>query len=177
LDAPAHRGAEIIRALRSFLSIDTGDKQPFDLAELVGQTFRLVNPESTQHSITMTADTVDAPMVVGNRIQVAQVLVNLLRNAIQAIATSDPKLRNITVTTSTNGPLVEVCVQDTGGGIDPKIDLFAQFATSKPDGMGLGLSLARDLIQAGGGEMWFKEGRNGKTNFYFSIPRHPQEET
>tara|TARA_R110002096_G_scaffold51390_2_gene134366 strand:+ start:17345 stop:19666 length:2322 start_codon:yes stop_codon:yes gene_type:complete len=172
LDAQAHRGADIIRALRGFVSKDSGDVAPFDFSELVDQAFSLVNPEARQHSIAMHFDAPTLPMAYGNRIQVAQVLVNLLRNAIQAIADKSTKLREVVVTAHVRQSILEVWVDDTGGGVDPSIDLFVQFETSKPDGMGLGLSFSRDIIESGGGKLWYDDSLVTKSRFCFTIPTH-----
>jgi PAS domain S-box-containing protein len=170
LDSQAHRGADIIRALRGFVSKDSGAKQTFDFGELVDQTFRLVHPESTQHDIEMTFNADTLHDVYGNRIQIAQVLVNLLRNAIQAIADDDGKVREIDVRATLTTGMLQVCVDDTGGGVSPDIDLFAQFETSKPDGMGLGLTFSRTIIEANGGQLWFDETEEGKSRFCFTVP-------
>ena len=110
------------------------------------------------------------PDVYGNRIQVAQVLVNLLRNAIQAIADSDGKTRKIDVTASIDGDMLQVFVEDTGVGVSPDINLFAQFETSKPDGMGLGLTFSRAIIETNGGQLWFDETQDEKSRFCFTVP-------
>jgi PAS domain S-box-containing protein len=170
LDAQAHRGADIIRALRGFVSKDSGAKQAFDFCELVDQAFRLVHPEVRQNSISIRFNHPDLPLVYGNRIQVAQVLVNLLRNAIQAIVDADSIERKIDVGVLNNGAFLEVHVDDTGGGVDPDIDLFAQFATSKPNGMGLGLSFSRDVIESYGGKLWFDAEFKEKSRFCFTVP-------
>jgi PAS domain S-box-containing protein len=174
LDAQAHRGADIIRALRGFVTKDSGEKQAFDLAELVDQAFKLVKPEVRANKITMSFVPTPLPLVYGNRIQVAQVLVNLLRNAIQAIDTANTDIRLVEVIAHIKEPFVELWVEDTGSGVSPEIDLFTQFETSKPDGMGLGLSFSRDIIEAGGGELWFDDNAAGKSRFCFSIPSYKE---
>jgi PAS domain S-box-containing protein len=170
LDSQAHRGADIIRALRGFVSKDSGAKQAFDFGELVEQTFRLVHPESASLGIDMRFNKGATADVYGNRIQVAQVLVNLLRNAIQAIADSDVSLRRIDVITSVSDGMLAVSVEDSGGGISPDIDLFSQFETSKPDGMGLGLTFSRAIIETNGGQLWFDPTPKGKSRFCFTVP-------
>lgn len=175
LDAQAHRGADILRALRGFVSKDGGTKQSFDFAELVDQTFRLVHAESVQHGIELSFMDAALPHVFGNRIQVAQVLVNLLRNAIQSIAESDFQNCQINVSAKIRTDVLEISVEDTGGGVSPEIDLFAQFETSKPDGMGLGLSFSRAVTEANGGKLWFDEKSISNSRFCFTIPITPEE--
>jgi PAS domain S-box-containing protein len=170
LDSQAHRGADIIRALRGFVSKDSGEKQVFDLSELVEQAFRLVHPESVQHGIDMNFEPTSLSDIYGNRIQVAQVLVNLLRNAIQAIADNNGAVRKIDVIANEGDGMMTVYVDDTGGGISPDIDLFAQFETSKPDGMGLGLTFSRAVIKNNGGQLWFDASQVDKSRFCFTVP-------
>lgn len=171
LDQQAHRGGDIIRALRSFVTKDKGEKVTFDFSELMDQAARLVHPETTKHDIKIVFKTKARSLVIGNRIQIAQVVVNLIRNAIEALAEQKNDAKKITVTANIKEKLLEVRVQDNGPGIDKKIDLFTQFETSKKDGMGLGLSFSRSIIEENGGSLWhdakFKKG--GKFCFTLTI--------
>ena len=95
---------------------------------------------------------------------------NLTRNAIEAVEASNAKERKIVIETNLRDKFIEVHVIDTGPGIDPNVDLFAQFESSKRDGMGLGLSLSRTLIEANGGKIWFEPKTKGRSRFCFTIP-------
>ena len=173
IDQQAHRAADIIKALRGFARKGEEWKTPFDLAELIGQTMRLVQPEATEHGVEIAVDCANLPQVHGIRVQIAQVIVNLLRNAIEAIAGTGDNKKEIQVNAVIEDDFVKVSVSDTGPGVDPKLELFAQFETTKSDGMGLGLSISRSIIEAGGGKMWYETNDNHGARFCFVIPKAP----
>lgn len=170
LDDQAHRGGDILRALRGFVRKDRGAIAPFDFNELLGQTDRLLHHESKTHGVTVIVNAAQVPFVMGNRIQVAQVLTNLIRNAMEAISNSNCSLREISISTTLVGDQMEVCVEDTGPGIDPDVTLFKQFETSKKDGMGLGLSICRTIVEANGGRLWYDTTFKEKTRFCLTLP-------
>lgn len=164
------RAGEIIRALRGFICKDELQSTTFALSELLGQAIRLVHAEAVEANVSIRPMLPPLPPVRANRIQIAQVLVNLLRNAIEAMAEADSPVRRITVTARQAGDVVEVSVQDTGPGIAPGVSLFAQFETTKQAGMGLGLSICRSMIEANGGEMWLDDSVAEGACFLFTVP-------
>jgi PAS domain S-box-containing protein len=170
MDRQAHHGAEIIRALRGLVRKDEGEQTKFDLTELLDQTLQLLKPEANEFDISISFAPKTIPHVFGNRVQVAQVVMNLTRNAIEAVETANAKERKIVIETNPQSDCIEVHVIDTGPGIDPNVDLFAQFESSKRDGMGLGLSLSRTLIEANGGKIWYEPKIKGRSRFCFTIP-------
>jgi two-component system sensor kinase FixL len=112
-----------------------------------------------------------ADLVLVDRIQIQQVLVNLIRNAIDAMM--DSKVRCLALRTAPDGKgLIEVTIEDTGSGISDAIagQLFQPFVTSKQNGMGIGLSICRTIIEAHGGRIWFESRANGGTAFHFTVP-------
>ncbi|MEP4636868.1 MAG: ATP-binding protein, partial [Yoonia sp.] len=167
LDEQAHQGGDIIRALRSFVRKDKGTIRPFDLQELVEQTQRLLRQELEAGNITMDTEIPELRNALGNRVQIAQVLINLLRNAADAIQMADAADRKITVTAVQLPDAIEVRVADTGPGVDPAMTLFKEFQTSKPDGLGLGLSISRTIVEAGGGDLWYDD---PSQQFRFTVP-------
>lgn len=173
LDQQAHRAADTVRALREFARKGEKWKAPFDLAELIGQALLLVQPEATEHDIRIAVRADDLPRVLGIRVQVAQIIVNLLRNAIEAIASSGDNKKIINVSASAERGFVKLCIEDSGPGVDPKLDLFAQFETTKSNGMGLGLSICRSIVEAGGGRMWYEKSGDRGARFQFTIPVAP----
>ncbi|MBW4710200.1 PAS domain S-box protein [Roseobacter sp. YSTF-M11] len=169
-DRQAHRAGDIIKALRGFVKKDGVEKAEFDFQELLEQTLQLVRSEAKEHGIHISTDAVDLDPVYGSRVQIAQVLVNLLRNAIEAIADSDveERLVKLKAMNTDNGLMVDVL--DTGPGFDPTSDLFEQFETTKEDGMGLGLSICRTIVESHGGKLWYQEDENGNSRFCFTLP-------
>jgi PAS domain S-box-containing protein len=170
MDRQAHHGAEIIRALRGLVRKDEGQQASFSITELLEQTLQLLNPEAREHGVAISFVATKNPNVFGNRVQIAQVIMNLTRNAIEAVDVVDLDVREISIETARAGNFIEVHVIDTGPGIDPEVDLFAQFESSKKDGMGLGLSLSRTLIEANNGTIWYEPKENGRSKFCFTIP-------
>lgn len=164
------RAGEIIRALRGFISKDEISLTEFDLAELLEQARRLVQAEATEASVTLAAELGDIPRVRANRVQVAQVFVNLLRNAIEAIAAARPEIRRVTVRARPARGMVEVEIEDTGPGISGEITLFAQFETTKASGMGLGLSICRSMVETNGGSLGIDRSFAGGARFRFTLP-------
>lgn len=164
------RAGDIIRALRGFIMKDANDSTTFDISELIDQAERLVTPEARGAGVTIQRRTGPLPLVHANRIQVAQVIVNLLRNAIEAIAESGLERRRIAVKARQIGEKLEIAVEDTGPGIDPDIRLFTQFETNKKQGMGLGLTICRSMIEANGGELWLDETYSRGARFCFTLP-------
>lgn len=170
MDRQAHHSAQIIRALRGLVRKDEGKKDAFDLTELLEQTLQLITPEASEHGIAISLAAGEIPDVVGNRVQIAQVIMNLTRNSIEAIIANHINVKEIDIETISREDFVEVHVIDTGPGIDKDIDLFAQFESSKSDGMGLGLSLSRTLIEANNGTIWYESKTKGRSRFCFTVP-------
>ncbi len=170
LDQQAHRAGDVIRALRGFARKGDEGKVPFDLAELIRQSLHLLRSETTEHGISVSVEAKDLPLIMGMRVQVAQVLVNLIRNAIEAIVESDKPLKQIRIEAVVEGKEVQVSVEDSGAGVDESIELFGQFETTKKDGMGLGLSICRSIVEAGGGKMWHDQNYTSGARMCFTFP-------
>lgn len=170
LDDQAHRGGDILRALRGFVRKDQGAAHPFDMNELVTQTERLLHHEAQHQGVTLRFDVQDMPPVTGNRIQIAQVIMNLVRNAIEAITEADSPVKEVAITAHKRPDQIEIWVEDTGPGIDPNVTLFKQFETSKKDGMGLGLSICRTIAEANGGRLWYDPSGDQGSRFCLSLP-------
>ncbi len=170
IEAQALRAGDIIRALRSFVRKDEAARTVFDLAELVGQAQRLVQAEATEAAVAIEIHAGERPQVEGNRTQIAQVLVNLMRNAVEAMVQTEGRERKVTVRVAREGREAVVSVSDTGPGVDPAITLFAEFETTKPTGMGLGLSICRSIVEANGGELWLDREYETGARFCFTLP-------
>ncbi|RJE87353.1 cache domain-containing protein [Paracoccus onubensis] len=164
------RAGDIIRALRGFIMKDASNFTKFDIAELIEQSRRLVQPEATEAGVSIRVQTNGLPPVSANRIQIAQVIVNLLRNAVEAIGENNLANRSVTVTARQQDGTLAVTVEDDGPGIDPGIELFSEFETTKPNGMGLGLSICRTMIEANGGKLWQDATYTDGARFCFTLP-------
>lgn len=164
------RAGEIIRALRGFVSKDGAEAIRLDIAELIEQAKRLIHSEATEAGVKIISNVTNLPMVHANRIQIAQVLVNLLRNAIEAIGESHVETRQVTITAKESDDQLLICIEDTGPGISSELELFTQFETTKPKGMGLGLSICRSMVEMNGGKLWHDATYADGARFCFILP-------
>ena len=165
------RAGEIIHALRSFIRKDEGARVAFDIGELLDQTLHLVQAEAAEAKVTIERRLAEnLPQVCANRVQVAQVVVNLLRNAIEAMAGERGGERRVTLRAEADEGFVRVSVEDTGPGLDPAVTPFAQFETTKRGGMGLGLSICKSMIEANGGTIGHDGAQGRGASFRFTVP-------
>jgi two-component system sensor kinase FixL len=112
----------------------------------------------------------DLPAVAVDRVQIQQVLLNLIRNAMEAM--EDVSVRQLTVAASAQACDVLVTIRDTGTGVIPEIEakLFQPFVTTKPEGMGIGLSVCRTIIEGHNGRLWMEQNPGGGSVFHFTLP-------
>lgn len=135
------------------------------------QTLHLIQSEAAEARVIVRIDLAPGlPPILGNRIQIAQVIVNLLRNAIEALAPEPGPDRHIILSARRDGAEVRIAVEDNGPGISPDIALFSQFETSKAGGMGLGLSICRSILVANGGALWHEVPQSRGARFVFTLP-------
>jgi len=167
----AFRAGEIIRQLRQFIRKGETDAELVNLSELIDQTIRLIDPQARENNIEIIVDVEEeAPKIMINRVQIAQVLVNLLRNSVEAIVTSGSKERIITVTTRLHGTATEIIVEDTGPGLKSVTQAFKPFETSKSEGMGMGLSISRSIIEAHNGQLVADRNVDEGARFRITLP-------
>jgi two-component system sensor kinase FixL len=170
--AQGARAADIVRNLRTFVQKGETELADLDANAVVEEAISIALPGTARDGIGVTQNLGQGLVrVVANRVQIQQVMVNLLRNSVDAMAAS--KRREITVTTSmAGGEGVEIAVADTGPGLPEEVSsqLFKPFVTTKPDGMGIGLSICRSIIDEHGGRLWADENPGGGTLFRFTLP-------
>lgn len=166
-----HRSGEIIRRLRSFVGRGETTRQPETVAKLMEEAsaLALVGMKERGVTVQLLLDPV-LPQVMADRVQVQQVLLNLMRNAVEAMETS--ARRELTLRTERWDHMVAISVADTGSGIPPAIaaQLFQPFVTTKRDGMGIGLSVCRAIVEAHGGRLWVEPNDGGGSVFRFTLP-------
>jgi two-component system sensor kinase FixL len=172
------RAGEIIRHLRGFVSQGESERRVESLSKIVQETSALGLVGARQKGVRVTSRLDPAAdLVLVNRVQVQQVLLNLVRNALEAMDACS--VRELSITCSAlDDELVEVAVADTGPGLPEEVAsrLFQPFVTSKPQGMGVGLSICRTIVEAHGGQIAAGPAEGGGTVFRFNLPRATAEE-
>jgi signal transduction histidine kinase len=170
----AKRASDVIRRIRS-LSRNVGpERVRLDVNNVIDEAVKLVQPEVASHRLSLRLDlAAGLPAVRGDRVQLQQVIINLVINGIQAMAADDDGARELLVRSDrTADHQALVAVQDAGIGIDLDHSgrLFDAFFTTKPNGMGLGLSICRSIIEAHGGRLWASRNAGPGATFQFTLP-------
>jgi signal transduction histidine kinase/integral membrane sensor domain MASE1 len=173
--ADDRRAANVIHRLRDLLRKGELRQARLDLNDLVGDVTRLVGSDAIIRSTTMVLELDPSPVVVsGDRVQLEQVMLNLLLNAMDAMSEVAEAERTIVIRTE-NAPLqkAQVAVQDAGTGLSDVAEarIFEPFYTTKATGMGMGLSIARSIIEAHGGSIWATNNQSRGATFHFALPR------
>jgi two-component system sensor kinase FixL len=168
----ALRAGQIIRRLRDFVARGESEKRVETLSKLIEEASALGLAGAREQNVQLRFSLdPDADLVLADRVQIQQVLVNLFRNALEAMAQSQ---RRELVVTSTRiaDDMIEVEVSDTGSGFQDGVipNLFQTFFTTKETGMGVGLSISRSIIEAHGGRMWAESNASGGATFRFTLP-------
>lgn len=171
----ATRAGEVIAGIRALTRKAATEKERLDLNETIEQVVVLVRAELHKHRVVLhTQLGRDLPPVLGDRIELQQLLLNLFINAAEAMSAVAERPRELVVATADLDPAqVIVSVRDTGPGLDPRIGdhIFDAFYTTKPGGMGMGLSICRSIVQNHGGRLWAEANDGPGTTFRFTVPK------
>ena len=179
-----NRASEVITRLRTLFSKKQIEVEPLDLNEAAREVIALLSGELQKNNVILKQEFSDRlPTVHGDRVQLQQVILNLLRNASDAMRSIEHRPRQMVLRTDLEGEHVRLSVQDSGVGFSPEVanKMFESFYTTKSDGMGVGLSVSRSIIEANHGRLWATANDGPGATFAFSIPcKHgpqPQERT
>ena len=166
---------EVVDRLRVLLRRETRVHEPVDVAQLIAEVLELARIDDRQIAVVTDLSS-DLPAITGDRVQLQQVLLNLLSNALDAMSHNPPEDRKLTVSAALNHDRrVQVSVVDNGGGIAPIAwhRLFEPFVTTKLQGLGLGLPICRSIVEGHGGHIVARNNPGGGATFTFSLPVEP----
>jgi C4-dicarboxylate-specific signal transduction histidine kinase len=172
------RAGEVIAQIRALCRKSGINKQRLDLNEAIEEIVALVQGEVRTKRVALHTDLATRLLpVLGDRVQLQQVVLNLIMNGIEAMSSVQDRPRELVIRTQEGeDDQVVVTVQDSGTGLDPKIteQLFDAFYTTKREGMGLGLSISRSIVQDHGGRLWATTNEGPGATFQFTLATHRQ---
>ena len=170
----AERVGDIIQRLREFMSKSAPRRASCDINQIIQEAIALIAAEFRLRQVTVTLELVEpSPLVYADRVQVQQVLLNLLKNASDAMQSAGSEIRQVNLRTMVSGQEVQIEVEDTGGGVPAEIapQIFDAFFTTKQEGLGMGLAICRTIVLAHGGRAWHDADHGSGARFFFTLPR------
>jgi signal transduction histidine kinase len=172
-----NRASDVITRLRALFSKKDSSTESVDLNEATREVIALSSTTLQKNKVILRLELADdLPFVTGDRVQLQQVILNLLANASDAMSTIDDRPRKLLIKTEQDeGDGVRLTVQDAGVGFDPQTAdrLFDPFYSTKDNGMGIGLSVSRSIIESHRGRLWAVPNDGPGATFSFSVPRSP----
>jgi len=166
------RASEVISRIRSLVKGTEPQKSSLDVNEVVGQVVSLINHEAQRRQVRLGTQLQEIPTVLGDRVQLQQVLLNLCMNGIDAMSAINDRKHELVLSTARNDGGILVSVRDDGVGIKPEEAerVFRAFHTTKANGMGMGLAISRSIIEAHGGRLWAESNPDQGATFKFTLP-------
>lgn len=168
-----HRAADVIQRMRLLLKKSNPEIKPLDINDIINETIMLITTDAGIRNVVIKTDLdINLPLIRGDQIQLQQVLLNLISNSFDALENIRGTREILIHTARKNTSTILVKVKDSGCGVPVKniSKLFTHFFTSKPDGLGMGLSISRSIIESHGGRFGVKNNLNRGATFYFTIP-------
>jgi signal transduction histidine kinase len=172
LEADNQRAAAIVKSLRSIFIEGNSNAEKVRMSDLIAKVLDIVTPELKSKNIQIQLRVDDRLAINVNPAEIEQVILNLLNNAIQALANSGTLLRRITIEATQSGQIVRLSISDNGGGVSAEFrpQLFELLSTTKQSGMGLGLWLCKHVITRYGGSIQYEDALGGGASFAFELP-------
>jgi len=168
-----HRAGEVIQRIRQLTTKGETQKGAVEVNGVIRDVIPLLRSELQLHHVAAQVDLAELlPPVLADRVQLQQVIINLVMNAVEAMASIDDRPRQLVIRSRGAADEVIVTVRDAGVGIEPSAvnQLFSPFFTTKPGGMGMGLSISRSIIDAHGGRFWATSNADHGASFHFTLP-------
>lgn len=178
----ANRASEIIDRARAFLSKETPPRSTVDINQVIHAVLELTENEIASNRICLSTELAkDLPVVLGERVELQEVLLNLVMNGIEALSTVNDKPRLLHVASRRNAERkheLSILVRDSGPGVPQETEeaLFRPFYTTKPQGLGMGLSISRSIIERHGGKLWAAVNEDGGMDFLFTLPTKTEDQ-
>ncbi|MEA2668967.1 MAG: hypothetical protein QOJ33_1901, partial [Chloroflexota bacterium] len=173
----ANRAGDVIGRIRELIKKAPARKDRVDINQAICEVIEITRGEAVKNGASMqTALGEGLPLIQGDRVQLQQVVLNLMVNAVQAMCAVAEGTRELFITTARAEPNgVLVTVKDSGPGLPAESleHLFAPFYTTKPGGLGMGLSICRSIIESHGGQIWVTANLPQGAIFHFTMPTHP----
>jgi C4-dicarboxylate-specific signal transduction histidine kinase len=176
--ADAERAGEVIIRVRRLVTRTPSLRDKVDLGEVIQETLALVNSDVQRNRIVLRTELAsDLPAIVGDRVQLQQVILNLVLNGMEAMKGVEADGRELLVSAATDGKTITVSVRDSGVGVAPEdIDrIFDAFYTTKPDGLGMGLAVSRSIVEVHGGAVYAAQNFPRGMVFGFTLPLAAQD--
>jgi PAS domain S-box-containing protein len=176
-----HRAADVIQRVRALLKKTSPQKTWLDINDVIHEVLTLAHSEVRRHRVSLCTELATGlPPVLGDRIQLQQVILNLVMNGMEAMSSVADRSRELLIRSGSHGPQgIFVAVRDSGIGLDAQtLDrIFDAFFTTKPEGMGMGLSISRTIIEAHGGRLWATANDGHGATFQFTLSMHGESES
>ena len=169
----AKRASDVVARVRNLAKKAPLQRTWVDINETVEETISLATRELSQNNVSLETQLAEnLPQILADRIQLQQVILNLIINACEALTAADDEFRKLSISTAREMDGVALTVRDTGVGIDPQQieTVFEAFHTTKPGGMGMGLAVSRSIIEGHGGRLWAEPNEPRGAIFKFTIP-------
>jgi signal transduction histidine kinase len=169
----SNRAHEVIERVRTLANKTDVQKVPLDINDVIEEVMLIFRHEALSHDVSLQQELASAlPQVLGDRVQLQQVIMNLLMNGIQATSPMTGRRHELRIRSHEHGPdQILVAVEDSGIGIEPQNGdrLFNAFFTTKPNGMGIGLSICRSIVEQHGGRIWASRNSGAGSTFQFTL--------
>ena len=166
-----HSAAEVVRRIRALFKESPPAKAPLDINQIVAGVLRVLSEELRDNNITVETELeADLPSIEVDHVQIQQTLINLVHNAIEAMAGVTDRAKSLVLSSRRQGEEFLIQVRDNGSGTTAQAVIFEPFFTTKESGMGMGLSIVRSIVEAHGGRVWATANEDAGMTLSFTLP-------